>query len=75
VKVQKTGRSFGRGPDVAGNFRSEVARGIYLGSGLQRVIPYILLVLFMVEVHLVGGITMVCMRKLPRVGLPENRWG
>ena len=44
LTVQKTVRSLGRGPGVAGSLRAEVARGFYPGSGLRRVIPYILLV-------------------------------
>ena len=42
--MRNTIRSLGRGPSAAGSLRSEVTRGVYPGSGLRRVIPYVLLV-------------------------------
>jgi hypothetical protein len=45
VTVQNTVRSLSRVPDEIGTIRTEPAHTIYRGSSLQRVIPYILLLL------------------------------
>ena len=48
-------RSLSRGPSAAGSHGSEVTRGVYPGSGLRRVIPYILLMFVIHD----GGIPFV----------------